>query len=81
MTEFTNAVTVCSGLGSILALVLLLARPVRERLFGMHAIREGQKCMLRADMLAAYYKHRENIVRLVKGQERKTYLTKKKKGD
>ena len=27
MTEFTNAVTVCSGLGSILALVLLLARP------------------------------------------------------
>ena len=29
----------------------------------------------------AYYKHRENIVRLVKGQERKTYLTKKKKGD
>lgn len=29
----------------------------------------------------AYYKHRENIVRLVKGQERKTYLIKKKKGD
>lgn len=29
----------------------------------------------------AYYKHRENIVRLVKGQERKTYLNKKKKGD
>ena len=29
----------------------------------------------------AYYKHRENIARLVKGQERKTYLTKKKKGD
>lgn len=29
----------------------------------------------------AYYKHRGNIVRLVRGQERKTYLTKKKKGD
>lgn len=27
----------------------------------------------------AYYKHRENIVRLFKGQERKTYLTKKNK--
>lgn len=27
----------------------------------------------------AYYKHRENIVRLVKGQERKTYLFKKNK--
>lgn len=26
----------------------------------------------------AYYKHRENIVRLIKGEERKTYLTHKK---
>ena len=78
---FFALVSVCSGLGSVLSLLLLLAKPVRERLFGLSAIREGQKCMLRADMLAAYYKHRENIVRLVKGQERKTYLTKKKKGD
>lgn len=29
--------------------------------------------------IMAYWKHRENIVRLVKGQERKTYLFKKKK--
>lgn len=29
----------------------------------------------------AYYKHRENIVRLLKGQERKTYLTKKNKSE
>ena len=29
--------------------------------------------------ILAYYKHRENIVRLFKGEERKTYLTKKNK--
>ena len=29
--------------------------------------------------ILAYYKHRENIARLIKGQERKTYLTKKNK--
>ena len=29
--------------------------------------------------IMAYWKHRENIVRLVKGEERKTYLTKKNK--
>lgn len=29
--------------------------------------------------LLAYYKHRENIKRLLKGEERKTYLTKKNK--
>lgn len=30
-------------------------------------------------MALAYYKHRENIKRLLKGEERKTYLTKKNK--
>ena len=29
--------------------------------------------------IMAYYKHRENIVRLIKGEERKTYLTHKNK--
>ena len=56
---FFVLVSVCSGLGSILSLLLLLAKPMRERLFGLSAIRDGQKCMLRADMLAAYYKHRD----------------------
>ena len=56
---FFVLVSVCSGLGSILSLLLLLAKPMRERLFGLSAIRDGQKCMLRADMLAVYYKHRE----------------------
>lgn len=56
---FFALVSVCSGLGSVLSLLLLLAKPVRGRLFGLSAIREGQRCMLRADMLAAYYKHRE----------------------
>ena len=56
---FFVLVSVCSGLGSILSLLLLLAKPMRERLFGLSAIRDGQKCMLRADMQAAYYKHRE----------------------
>ena len=51
---FFALVSVCSGLGSVLSLLLLLAKPVRERLFGLGAIREGQRCMLRAD-----YKHRE----------------------
>ena len=55
---FFALVSVCSGLGSVLSLLLLLAKPVRERLFGLSAIREGQKCMLRADMLATYYKYR-----------------------
>lgn len=62
MTALSAAVSLCSGASTLLTLLALLAlliKPVRERLLGLHAIREGQKCMLRADMLAAYYKHRE----------------------
>lgn len=59
MTALSAAVSLCSGVSTLLTLLALLIKPVRERLLGLHAIREGQKCMLRADMLAAYYKHRE----------------------
>ena len=71
MTAFSALVSVCSGLGSIVTLLVLLAKPVRERLFGMSAIREGQKCMLRADMLATYYKHREE--KTIRQYEYKAY--------
>lgn len=40
---FFALVSVCSGLGSVLSLLLLLAKPVRGRLFGLSAIREGQR--------------------------------------
>ena len=59
MTAFSALVSVCSGLGSIVTLLVLLAKPVRERLFGMSAIREGQKCMMRAGLPPSYHKHRE----------------------
>ena len=32
---FFALVSVCSGLGSVLSLLLLLAKPMRERLFGL----------------------------------------------
>ena len=38
----------------------------------MSAIREGQKCMLRADMLATYYKHREE--KTIRQYEYENYL-------
>ncbi len=39
--------------------VCLLVRPIREKLLGLGALREGQKCILRSEMLAIYYKHHE----------------------
>ena len=61
-----------TGIGFMDHMLVLLAKPVRERLFGMSAIREGQKCMLRADMLATYYKHREE--KTIRQYEYENYL-------
>lgn len=57
MEIFTNIVTICAGITSILALAIMLVKPFREKIFDFESIREGQKCMLRSDMLRVYYKH------------------------
>ena len=57
MSFFTNVVTICSGITTILALVVILIKPIRERVLGLHDIRDGLKCLLRSDMLKMYYKH------------------------
>ena len=42
------------------AALILLLRPVREALTGTKHLREGQKCLLRSNMLHTYYKNREH---------------------
>lgn len=55
MDIFTDIVTICAGITSIAALVVMLIKPIRDKVFDFTAIREGQKCMLRSDMLRTYY--------------------------
>lgn len=52
----------CSFLTTIAAAVILFVKPIRNRMFGISDIREGQKCLLRSEMLAIYYKGKENNV-------------------
>lgn len=35
----------------------LLIKPIRERLLGTEAIREGQRCLLRSEIVRIYYRH------------------------
>ena len=56
--------TVLAGISSCVtgigAALILLLRPVREALTGTKHLREGQKCLLRSNMLHTYYKNREH---------------------
>ena len=43
----------------IITFAAFLIKPVREWLLGIGAIREGQRCLLRADIVGIYYSHKE----------------------
>ncbi len=60
MGVFTHIVAICSGICSIFAALALIVRPLRERILGIKDIREGQRCLLRADMLKTYYKNKND---------------------
>lgn len=46
-----------SAISTILLLIVMLCKPLRNTFFGLMDLQEGQKCMLRADMLHTYYRH------------------------
>lgn len=48
----------CSTITVIFSVILLFVKPLREKVLGTRDIKEGQKCLLRAEMLRVYYKNR-----------------------
>ena len=38
----------------------LLIKPARDWLLGTEAIREGQRCLLRAEIVRMYYRHKDD---------------------
>lgn len=58
--EILRIAGICGGISSIITLCAILIRPLRERLIGTKAIRDGQRCLLRSDMLRTYYKNHED---------------------
>ncbi len=74
------------SLGSLLVYACFLAEMIlcgEKGVFGAMTGGERIEMYVLAALLTlmAYWKHRENIVRLLRGEERKTYLTKKNKLD
>lgn len=53
LAEIAGAIT------GIAACICLLVTPLRNKVMGLEDIREGQRCLLRSDMLHVYYKHHE----------------------
>ncbi len=59
MEELMLLSQLCSCVTAVAAAVVLLVRPVRDRITGANRLREGLKCLLRSSMLRTYYRNRE----------------------
>ena len=64
---------VCGAISAAAALTILLIKPLRERVLGMRKVIDGQKCLLRADMLRTYYRHRDDAK--IRQYEYENFLT------
>ena len=65
MITFAEVAQISGFITAIAAAIALFVKPAREKLFGLKEIREGNKCLLRSEMLQIYYrgKDRANTLR------------------
>jgi hypothetical protein len=53
-----------SSISCIIALIVMFVKPIREKVFGEkkreEEIREGQRCLLRSEIVRIYYRHLED---------------------
>ena len=59
MSAILTLSQIASAITGIAAAIILLVKPLREKVVGVKDVRDGQKCLLRDTMLRTYYKHRE----------------------
>lgn len=57
-------IQICSLITSLGAILTLIVKPIREKFFGLDDIREGQKCILRSEMLRIYYNAKDHDDRI-----------------
>ena len=55
----SSVAQICGFITTIAAAVALLVKPIRNKLLGLSEMQEGQKCLLRSEMLAIYYKGKD----------------------
>lgn len=58
--EFAEIVQWAKDFCSIATCAALIIKPVREWIMGTRGIREGQRCLLRSEIVRAYYRHHDD---------------------
>lgn len=58
--EFAEIVQWAKDICSIATCAALIIKPVREWLMGTKEIRDGQRCLLRSEIVRIYYRHHDD---------------------
>lgn len=59
MQTYADIVSFLGGICTIAAALALIIKPIRKRIFKDEDQREGQRCLLRAEMLRVYYHNKD----------------------
>lgn len=69
LQQFIQLVSTIAGL---IATLIVIVKPLRDKFLGIGEIKDGQKCLLRSEMLGIYYKHRDT--RVIRQYEYENFL-------
>ena len=58
--EWETIIQWAKDICSIATCAALLIRPIREWIMGTREIREGQRCLLRSEIVRIYYRHNDD---------------------
>lgn len=58
--DFAEIVQWAKDICSIATCAALIIKPVREWIMGTKGIREGQRCLLRSEIVRVYYRHHDD---------------------
>ena len=51
---------IATTISAVAAAITILVKPIRERVFNNKKTANGEKCLLRSEILRCYYKNKEN---------------------
>ena len=55
--DWQMIVTIATDVTVVFGCIAIFIKPLRERVFGQKAIKDGQKCLLRAEIVRIYYRN------------------------
>ena len=58
--NLTEIAVLAKDFCSIVTCAALLIKPLRERIMGTNALREGQRCLLRSEIVRTYYRNHDS---------------------